>query len=86
MELYQLKTFVVVAEEGHLTRASERLHASQPTVSAHIKALEEELETKLFSRTPKGMRLTEAGERLKGKAGAVLQRTEERRVRKECRL
>ena len=80
MELYQLKTFVVVAEEGHLTRASERLHASQPTVSAHIKALEEELETKLFIRTPKGMRLTEAGERLKGKAGAVLQAAKELRL------
>jgi DNA-binding transcriptional LysR family regulator len=72
MELYQLKTFVIVAEEGHLTRASERLHASQPTVSAHIKALEEELETKLFIRTPKGMRLTEAGERLSVSAKAVL--------------
>ncbi len=42
MELYQLKTFVTVADEGHLTRASERLHASQPAVSAHIKSLEEE--------------------------------------------
>lgn len=72
MELYQLKTFTVVAEEAHLTRAAERLHASQPTVSAHIKALEEELETRLFIRTPKGMQLTEAGERLLLKAGAVL--------------
>ncbi len=73
MELYQLHTFIAVAEEGHLTRASERLHASQPTVSAHIKALEEELETRLFIRTPKGMRLTEAGERLRDKAMLVLQ-------------
>lgn len=72
MELYQLKTFVVVAEEGHLTRAADRLHASQPTVSAHIKALEDELETRLFIRTPKGMRLTEAGGRLRSKAEAVL--------------
>jgi DNA-binding transcriptional LysR family regulator len=72
MELYQLKTFVVVAEEGHLTRAAERLHASQPTVSAHVKALEEELETRLFIRTPKGMRLTEAGSRLRDKAREVL--------------
>ena len=72
MELYQLKTFVVVAEEAHLTRAAERLNASQPTVSAHIKALEEELETRLFIRTPKGMDLTEAGERLRVKAEEVL--------------
>jgi len=73
VELYQLKTFVVVAEEGHLTRASVRLHTSQPSVSAHIKALEEELDTRLFIRTPKGMRLTEAGERLRAKARDVLQ-------------
>ncbi|MFH1913241.1 MAG: LysR family transcriptional regulator [Pseudomonadota bacterium] len=80
MELYQLKTFVVVAEEGHLTRAAERLHASQPTVSAHIKALEEELETRLFIRTPKGMRLTEAGSRLRVKAGEVLRAARELKI------
>lgn len=77
MELYQLKTFVVVAEEGHLTRAAERLHASQPTISAHIKALEEELETRLFIRTPKGMRMTEAGSRLRDKAAEVLRAARE---------
>ena len=35
MELYHLKTFVTVAEEGHLTRAAERLYTSQPAISAH---------------------------------------------------
>lgn len=40
MELYQLKTFKMVAEEEHLTRAAKRLNASQPAVSSHIKALE----------------------------------------------
>lgn len=80
MELYQLKTFLVVAEEQHLTRASERLHASQPTVSAHIKSLEEELETRLFIRTPKGMRLTEAGELLLDKARAVVQSVDDLRT------
>ncbi|MCJ2165140.1 MULTISPECIES: LysR family transcriptional regulator [unclassified Pseudodesulfovibrio] len=80
MELYQLNIFVVVAEEGHLTRASVRLHTSQPSVSAHIKSLEEELETKLFIRTPKGMRLTEAGERLKVKAENVLKAARDLRI------
>ena len=61
MELYHLRTFVTVAEEGHLTRASERLFTSQPAVSAHIKALEEELGVTLFDRTPRGMQLTPAG-------------------------
>ena len=58
MELYHLKTFVTVAEEQHLTRAAERLFTSQPAISAHIKALEEELRLTLFERTPKGMQLT----------------------------
>ncbi len=72
MELYQLRTFVTVAETGNLTQAAERLFSSQPAVSAHIKALEEELEIKLFDRTPKGMRLTENGSLLRDKAQLVL--------------
>jgi DNA-binding transcriptional LysR family regulator len=72
MELYQLRSFVAVAEAGHLTRAAERLHISQPAVSAQIKALEEELDLALFDRTPGGMVLTSAGERLLNDAGRVL--------------
>ena len=72
MELYQLRTFVTVADTGNLTHAAERLFTSQPAVSAHIKALEEELEIKLFDRTPKGMRLTEHGSALREKAQLVL--------------
>lgn len=72
MELYQLRTFVAVAEEGNLTRAAERVYASQPAVSAHIKALEEELGLPLFVRTPRGMQLTEIGKGLKLKADSIL--------------
>lgn len=72
MELYQLKTFVAVAEEGNLTRAAERVFASQPAVSAHIKALEEELGLPLFVRTPRGMQLTDIGKGLKMKADSIL--------------
>ena len=72
MELYQLKTFTVVAEEGNLTRAAKRLYASQPAVSAHIKALEDELGLSLFQRTPKGMLLTADGVKLKAHAERVL--------------
>lgn len=72
MELYQLRSFVAVAEAGHLTRASEKLHISQPAVSAQIKALEDELELTLFARTPSGMVLTSAGERLLADAEKVL--------------
>jgi len=68
MDLNQLKTFVTVAEEQHLTRAAERLFTSQPAVSAQLKALEETLGLTLFDRTPKGMRLTPAGERILAEA------------------
>ena len=72
MELYQLKSFVTVADTGNLTQAAERLFTSQPAVSAHIKALEEEFEVKLFDRTPKGMCLTVNGIELLEKAQSVL--------------
>lgn len=64
MEIYQLKTFVAVAREGTITRASEVLHLSQPAVSAHIKILEETLDLRLFERTARGMSLTTEGKRL----------------------
>jgi DNA-binding transcriptional LysR family regulator len=77
MELYQLRTFKMVAEEGHLTRAAKRMHASQPSISAHIKALEEELGICLFQRTPKGMILTVEGIKLKQHADKALAIVEE---------
>lgn len=64
MELYQLRSFAAVAELGHLTRAAEKLHISQPAVSAQIKALEDELGVALFERVSSGMVLTTAGRRL----------------------
>ncbi len=61
MELYQLNTFVKIADEGSLTRAAELLFTSQPAISAQIKALEEELGVTLFERTSRGMQLTPKG-------------------------
>ncbi|MDR3045773.1 MAG: LysR family transcriptional regulator [Desulfovibrio sp.] len=81
MELYQLRTFAVVADTGNLTRAAERLHASPPAVSAHIRALEDELGVALFRRTPRGMELTDAGRDLRERAGTVLAGAEELRAR-----
>jgi DNA-binding transcriptional LysR family regulator len=72
VELYQLRSFVVVAELGHLTRAAERLHISQPALSAQIKALEDELELELFERKPSGMVLSSAGKQLVAHAQELL--------------
>src|SRR5260370_20757109 len=72
MELYQLRSFTAVAELGHLTRAAEKLHVSQPAMSAQIKALEDELGVALFERVPTGMILTAAGRPLLPQAAKVL--------------
>lgn len=77
MELYQLRAFATVAELGHLTRAAERLHISQPALSGQIKALESRLDLKLFDRAPNGMVLTHAGRQLLPRARAALAAADE---------
>jgi DNA-binding transcriptional LysR family regulator len=72
IDLVQLRTFVVVAETQHLTRAAERLHVSQSTASSHIRAIEETLGIQLFARTNRNMELTRAGQMLLQKAKALL--------------
>jgi len=76
MDIYQLRTFVAVAEEGHLTRAAERLNVSQPAVSLQIKALEQEFGLRLFDRSPSGMSLTVSGRELQPLALEVLESAE----------
>lgn len=72
LDLVQLRTFVVVAEEQHLTHAAERLHISPSAASAHVRALEERLETQLFVRTNRSLELTRAGQLLAQKARTLL--------------
>ena len=62
MSLDQLKTFVAIAEEGTVTAAASKLHRTQPPVSRQLVSLEDELQTKLFLRQVRGMRLAPAGE------------------------
>ncbi|MCW5621531.1 MAG: LysR family transcriptional regulator [Burkholderiales bacterium] len=72
MELYQLRSFVTVAQLRHLTRAAEKLHLSQPALSGHIKALEDEFQLTLFERSSSGMQLTPSGLRLLAAAERTL--------------
>ncbi len=72
IDLVQLRTFVAVAEEQHLTRASERLHISISAASAHVRAVEEALGAQLFLRTNRNLELTQVGQFLLGKARSLL--------------
>jgi DNA-binding transcriptional LysR family regulator len=72
IDLLQLRTFVAVAEERHLTRAADRLHISQSAASVHIRSVEDSLGTRLFVRTNRSLELTHAGQLLLHKAKALL--------------
>jgi len=72
MEFRQLKTFQTVATLLSFNRAAEVLNYAQSTISAQIRALEEDLDVKLFDRLGKRVILTEAGERLSQYARKIL--------------
>ena len=61
MDFKQLKSLVEVVECRSFTKAAERLYISQPTVSAHIRQLEEELQSRLVIRTTKSIEITPRG-------------------------
>ncbi|MFG2334833.1 LysR family transcriptional regulator [Streptomyces sp. NPDC048604] len=76
MQLQQLQYFVAVAETRHFTRAAERVHVSQPSLSQQIRALEKELGAELFSRARGNIALTDAGEALLPLARRILADTD----------
>ena len=64
MELKQLRSFAAVVRYGSFTRAAENTYLSQPTISIHIRALEEELNTQLLLRDTKNLQVTPRGQEL----------------------
>jgi DNA-binding transcriptional LysR family regulator len=79
----QIECFLAVARLGNLSRAAEEMFLTQPTLTARLKALEEEVGDQLFVRTSRGMRLTEAGKEFLPYAERVVGSFEEGKRRLE---
>lgn len=76
MELHQLRYFCAVADTGSFSRAAQRSHVSQPSLSQQILKLEDELGARLFDRLGRSIRLTELGRAFLPRARAVLRELE----------
>ncbi|MBW3544811.1 MAG: LysR family transcriptional regulator, partial [Bacteroidetes bacterium] len=61
MELQQIKYFLALAQELHFWHTAEKMFITQSALSRQIKALEDELGVKLFERSKRNVKLTEAG-------------------------
>ena len=62
MEFKQLESYIAIVKYKNLTTAAEALGISQPTISIHLKNLEEELHTRLIIRTAKNFEVTQRGQ------------------------
>ncbi len=72
MEMHQLRYFVAVAQTSSFSRAAERCHVSQPSLSQQIQKLERGLKHQLFERLGRRVVLTDAGRPLLARAKAIL--------------
>ena len=84
MNSQQLQCFIYVAERLNFTKAAEALFLSVPTVTHHIKSLEEELGTVLFYRNSRVVKLTEQGEKFYFDAKDIFLRMEDVRTKFQC--
>ena len=73
MEIRVLRYFLIVAQEGNITRAAETLHITQPTLSRQIAQLEEEVGAMLFDRSNRRLTLTSEGLLLRRRAEEILE-------------
>lgn len=76
MDLYQIRYFLAISETGSFTKAAERLFVSQPSLSAGIKKLEQELGVMLFERGGRKVLLTSTGHLFLEKAQNILREYE----------
>lgn len=72
MEFKQLEAFVAVVDYGSFSEAARKLYLTQPTISAHIRSLEEELHARLIIRTTKKLTITTKGYQLYDSAFRIL--------------
>ena len=76
MEIRSLSYFVRIAELGSITRAASHLRVAQPALTRQVQRLEDELGVSLFTRVNRGVRLTEAGQKLLESATRILRDVE----------
>lgn len=72
LDIHRLKVFLAVYETGSFSKAASKVHLTQPTVSGHIKALEDHLGSPLFNRTGKNVTPTRAGQMLHPRAKQMI--------------
>lgn len=72
MEIKQLKALIAIAEENTFTAGAKKVHITQAAISMQIRQLEEELGMQLFTRTPRCVLITEAGEYLLKRARRII--------------
>ena len=73
MKLHHIRTYIAVIDQSSISSAARRLSLTPSTASAHIKALENEFGNELFTRSQRGVELTESGRKLEKQARLILQ-------------